>query len=84
MPQLYKVVFVNDNTTPMDFVVAVLMQIFGHAAKVATLIMLKVHNEGYGIAGIFPHEIAEAKAVETQAKARQCGYPLKCRLEKEA
>lgn len=80
---MYRVVFVNDDTTPMDFVVAVLVEVFGHAVKAATRIMLKVHEEGSGTAGTYPHEIAEAKAVETVAKARLHGYPLRCKIERD-
>lgn len=82
-PPLSKVVFLNDDKTPMDFVVSVLMKVYGHEVRQATGIMLKVHNEGRGVAGIYPHEIAEAKAVETVALARTFGFPLNCRLEKE-
>ena len=83
-PRMFSVVFVNDDKTPMDFVIAILMEIYGHAAKAAERIMLRIHNEGQGVAGIYPHEIAEAKAVETMAKSRLRGFPLNCRLERKS
>ena len=82
-PGRYKVVLVNDNTTPVDFVIALLMHVFKHTEERARGITLEVHNTGAGIAGIFPYEIAEQKGVESTMLARQNGWPLVIRVEEE-
>jgi ATP-dependent Clp protease adaptor protein ClpS len=82
-PGLYKVVIQNDNSTPMDFVIALLMHIFKHEERMAKEITLQIHNEGAGIAGIFTYEIAEQKGVESTMLARQNGWPLVIRVEEE-
>jgi ATP-dependent Clp protease adaptor protein ClpS len=83
MPSRYKVVLVNDNTTPVDFVIALLMHVFKHTEDRAREITLEVHNKGAGVAGIFPYEIAEQKGVESTLLARQNGWPLVIRVEEE-
>jgi ATP-dependent Clp protease adaptor protein ClpS len=83
MPSRYKVVLVNDNTTPVDFVIALLMHVFKHTDSRAREITLEVHNNGVGVAGIFPYEIAEQKGVESTLLARQNGWPLVIRVEEE-
>jgi ATP-dependent Clp protease adaptor protein ClpS len=83
MPSRYKVVLVNDNTTPVDFVIALLMHVFKHTEERSREITLEVHNEGAGVAGIFPYEIAEQKGVESTMLARQNGWPLVIRVEEE-
>jgi ATP-dependent Clp protease adaptor protein ClpS len=83
MPSRYKVVLVNDNTTPVDFVIALLMHVFKHTEERAQEITLEVHNKGAGVAGIFPYEIAEQKGVESTLLARQNGWPLVIRVEEE-
>jgi ATP-dependent Clp protease adaptor protein ClpS len=83
MPSRYKVVLVNDNTTPVDFVIALLMHVFKHTEGRAREITLEVHNNGAGVAGIFPYEIAEQKGVESTLLARQNGWPLVIRVEEE-
>jgi len=80
-PGMYKVVMLNDNLTPMDFVVNVLMSIFKHAENKANAIMQKIHNDGEGIAGIYTYEIAEQKGVEVTVLAREQGYPLAIKIE---
>jgi ATP-dependent Clp protease adaptor protein ClpS len=80
-PGLYKVVFCNDNLTPMDFVVQVLQDVFRHSKTKAEAIMLEIHNKGEGVAGIFVYEIAEQKGVETTVAAREQGYPLAIKVE---
>jgi ATP-dependent Clp protease adaptor protein ClpS len=82
-PGLYKVVFFNDDLTPMDFVVQVLMTIFKHSESTANKITQEVHSKGEGIAGIFTYEIAEQKGVETTVLAREQGFPLAIKVEPE-
>lgn len=83
IPCRYKVVLINDNTTPVDFVIALLMHVFKHTEERAREITLEVHNTGAGIAGIFPYEIAEQKGSESLMLARQNGWPLAIRVEEE-
>lgn len=80
-PPLYKVLLLNDDYTPMEFVVEVLMDIFGKGEVEAVHIMLKVHVEGSGLAGVYPFEIAETKVEEVHARARAEGHPLKAVME---
>lgn len=82
-PGLYKVVLVNDDSTPMDFVIALLIHTFKHDEKRAKEITLQVHEEGAGVAGIYTYEIAEQKGVEGTMLARQNGWPLAIRVEEE-
>lgn len=82
-PKRWKVIFLNDDTTPMDFVTSVLIEIFKHSVESAKHIMLQVHETGSGVAGIYSFEIAEAKAVEATNAARTAGYPLQIKMEEE-
>jgi len=82
-PKRWKVILLNDDSTPMEFVIAVLIEIFKHNHASATDIMLQVHETGSGIAGVYSFEIAEAKAVEATNQARQNGHPLQVKLEEE-
>lgn len=82
-PSMFKVIFNNDNKTPMDFVIEVLMIIFRHDQKSAEHITLEIHNKGKGVAGVYTYEIAEQKTVETTAAARQNGFPLTVSVEPE-
>ena len=77
----YRVLLMNDDYTPMEFVVEVLMDIFGKEEAEAVQIMLKVHVEGAGLAGVYPFEIAETKVEEVHDRARTEGHPLKATLE---
>ena len=81
LPTEYKVVFHNDDHTTMDFVVMVLMKIFRKSESEATRIMLQVHNEGKGIAGIYSYDIAQTKSDLTMQLARSNGYPLQLTVE---
>lgn len=81
-PSLYKVVLLNDDFTPMDFVVQILKKFFGKSEAEANNIMLQVHNQGAGIAGVFSHEIAETKVYLVHEYSRQSQHPLKCVMEK--
>ena len=82
-PKNWKVIFLNDDTTPMQFVVSVLIDIFRHTAESAEDITVQVHETGSGVAGIYSFEIAEAKAVESTNLARANGFPLQIKLEEE-
>lgn len=80
-PKMYKVVLLNDDYTPMDFVIVVLQRFFSLDTEQATRIMLKVHNEGRGVCGIFPRDIAATKVEQVSAFARQHQHPLACIME---
>ena len=80
-PPMYKVLLLNDDYTPMDFVVGVLKTYFHKNAEQATKIMLQVHYDGAGIAGIFRAEIAETKVSLVNNYAREEGHPLLCTME---
>ncbi len=82
-PKKYKVVLLNDDFTPMDFVVDILVRLFGKARDQAAKIMLDVHNSGKGIAGVYTHEIAETKARMVFALAQSQGHPLQAETEPE-
>ena len=81
-PHKYAVILHNDNYTPMEFVVYVLIEIFHHPPERAERIMLSVHKDGMGVAGIYHLEIAEQKAYETAEEAQSNQYPLKINVEK--
>ena len=80
-PPLYKVMLLNDDYTPMDFVVAVLQKFFGIDREKATQIMLKVHREGVGVCGVFPRDVAQTKVEQVSSFARQHQHPLQCVME---
>lgn len=80
-PPLYKVLLVNDDFTPMEFVIHVLEQFFFMDREQATLVMLKVHNEGVGLAGIYPRDVAESKVRQVTDYARNHQHPLQCVME---
>ena len=82
-PPKFKVVFLNDNTTPIDWVIEVLKSIFKHSQETAEKITLTIHEEGSGIAGIYTYEIAEQKSIEATTASRNHGFPLQIRVEKE-
>ena len=81
-PPLYKVILLNDDYTPMDFVVHILESFFGKNPEVATQIMLEVHQLGKGICGTYIREIAETKVVQVNNYSRENGHPLLCIMEK--
>ena len=83
-PPLYKVLIHNDDFTSMEFVVFVLQTIFGRSEGDALHIMLKVHNEGVGIAGVYTYEIAEMKVAKVTALAQVNEFPLLCTIEEDA
>ena len=80
-PPLYKVVLINDDYTPMDFVVDVLRSFFSMNVEKATQIMLKVHTEGKGVCGVFSKDVAETKAAQVNDYSRECEQPLLCSVE---
>lgn len=82
-PQMYKVLFHNDDYTPMEFVVSMLEQIFHKTREQSTQIMLKVHNEGIALVGIFSSDIARTKLMQVQEMAKLSEHPLKCSIEPE-
>ena len=82
-PSMYKVIMLNDDYTPMEFVVHVLQKFFGRSPGEATQIMLNVHQRGIGVCGVYSFEIAESKAQKTIDYARKNDHPLQLQLEKE-
>jgi ATP-dependent Clp protease adaptor protein ClpS len=82
-PPHYRVFLINDDYTTMDFVIHILENVFHKSALEATQIMLHVHKNGKGLAGVYTREIAETKIAATHQLSRQKGFPLKCTMEKE-
>lgn len=82
-PSMYKVVMLNDDYTPMDFVVHILQVVFNKTGSDATKIMMNVHEKGVGICGVYTYEIAETKATQVAIYARTNEHPLRCEIEKE-
>ena len=82
-PSMYKVLMLNDDYTPMEFVVHVLQRFFNKTAEEATRIMLHVHQKGVGVCGVFTFEVAETKVTQTMDLARKNQHPLQCTLEKD-
>jgi ATP-dependent Clp protease adaptor protein ClpS len=80
-PPLYKVLLLNDDYTPMDFVVVVLQTVFAMSREKATRVMLQVHREGMGICGTFTREVASAKVDQVRGIARKHQHPLQCTME---
>lgn len=80
-PRLYQVLLLNDDFTPMEFVVLVLQEYFRHDLDTATLIMLKIHHEGRGVCGVFSRDVAATKVELVCAAAHSAGHPLQCIME---
>lgn len=80
-PPLYRVILVNDDYTPMEFVVEVLQSVFGMERTTATRVMLEVHTKGKGVCGVFTYEIAETKVAQVTSIAEQQQHPLLCTME---
>ena len=80
-PPLYKVVLINDDYTPMEFVVHILESIFNHGREKATQIMLHVHKQGKGVCGVYTKDIAETKVVQVNNYSRENKHPLLCDME---
>lgn len=81
-PSMYKIIMLNDDYTPMDFVIQVLKSFFSKNHQEATSIMLEIHNQGSSVCGIFTYEVAETKINQVMDLARQNQHPLQCTLEK--
>ena len=81
-PSLYRVIMLNDDFTPMDFVVSLLQSLFDKTAQEATEIMLQIHRSGVGVCGIYTFEVAEMKASQVVEAARRSQHPLRCEVEK--
>jgi len=82
-PSMYKVLMLNDDYTPMEFVVHILERFFSKSRQEATRIMLHVHRRGVGICGVYTYEVAETKVTQVMDFARQHQHPLQCTLEKD-
>jgi ATP-dependent Clp protease adaptor protein ClpS len=82
-PSMYKVLMLNDDYTPMEFVVHVLQRFFNKTTEEATRIMLHVHQKGVGVCGVYTFEVAETKVTQTMDLARKNQHPLQCTLEKD-
>ena len=82
-PSMYKVLLLNDDYTPMEFVVMILMRFFTMTNEQATDVMLHVHRRGVGVCGVFPYEVAETKVSQVMDCARQNEHPLQCTMEKD-
>lgn len=81
-PKFYRVLLLNDDFTPQDFVVSVLQQVFNKSQEEAVQVMLHVHHQGVGECGVFPHEVAETKVTRVMDAARKSQHPLQCVMEK--
>jgi ATP-dependent Clp protease adaptor protein ClpS len=82
-PPKYKVVFLNDDQTPIEWVIGLLIDVFKHTNETAEQITLTIHTEGSGVAGTYSYEIAEQKAIESTTASRNQGFPLQIRINKE-
>src|ERR1051325_3912299 len=82
-PSLYRVLILNDDYTPMEFVVYVLERFFQKDREAATRIMLHVHQHGVGVCGVFTYEVAETKVAQVVESARRHQHPLQCTMEKD-
>jgi len=82
-PKLYRIILLNDNYTTMEFVIDILKKFFSKSPLEATEIMLNIHHNGQGIAGIYPYDIALTKVNQVKSEAKKSGFPLKCIIEKE-
>ena len=80
-PPMFKVIFVNDEITTMEFIIEVLKNIFHHDEDRAQVLTIKIHEEGSGVVAVYPFEIAEQKGIETTVLARNNGFPLQVKLE---
>ena len=81
LPPMYKVLLLNDDYTPMEFVVLVLQKFFGMTRERATQVMLKVHREGMGVCGVYPRDVALTKVQQVAGYARKNQHPLQCVME---
>lgn len=82
-PGKFKVIVLNDDYTPMDFVIALFVSVFKHPEPVAVDLTKKIHNEGSAVAGTYTYEVAEQKAIDATNLSREHGHPLQIKVEKE-
>ena len=82
-PSMYRVLILNDDYTPMEFVVLILERFFNKSREQATRIMLHVHQKGVGVCGVYTYEVAETKVAQVMDMARRNEHPLQCTMEKE-
>jgi len=82
-PKRWKVIVLNDDYTPIDFVIAMLVDVFKHNESSAYNVTMQVHETGSGIAGVYDYEIAEVKAIDATKMARENGFPLQIKVEEE-
>lgn len=82
-PSLYKIIYINDNLTPMDFVIQTLLEHFNYSQDTAMQLTLDIHEKGSAVVAILPYEIAEQKGIEITIKARERGFPLQVKIEPE-
>ena len=82
LPKNYKVILLNDDYTPMEFVVEVLMKYFSKSIEEANQVMLHVHKSGSGLCGVYPFDVAETKVMQVMNFAIKNGHPLQCKMEK--
>ncbi len=82
-PGLFKVIYVNDDATTMEFVVESLMTVFGHTQEISEQITMEIHTEGSAVVAVLPFELAEQKGLEVTTMARNQGYPLQIQLEED-
>ena len=82
-PSLYKVILINDDYTPMEFVVEILMSVFSLDKNISTRVMLDVHTKGKGVCGIYPYEIAETRVAQVRKMAKEHQHPLLCSIEED-
>ena len=83
LPPKYKVIILNDDATPMDWVIGILVEVFKHSEETAKKLTLTIHTDGSAVAGIYTYEVAEQKSVESVNLSREHGFPLSFRLEQE-
>ena len=82
-PSMYNVIMLNDNSTPMEWVIGILKEIFKHSDADAEALTMKIHNEGSAVAGTYKYEIAEQKSIEAVNASRNHGFPLQLKVEEE-
>ncbi|MEL6300305.1 MAG: ATP-dependent Clp protease adapter ClpS [Pseudomonadota bacterium] len=82
-PPMYRVVLLNDDYTPMEFVVQILEQVFSHDRSLATRIMLEVHTKGKGVCGVYTYDVAETKVAQVSQAAEEQQHPLLCTMEQD-
>ncbi len=82
-PSNYTVILLNDDVTPMDFVIELIVKIFRHTPETAKDLTLKIHKEGSAVVGIYTYEIAEQKGIEATNESRTRGFPLQVKIEQE-